>query len=87
MNYSLRIYDDKDELVRCRRTSKIKRFYHYLQAEENSGTQKYYLSVKYLPGFDVWGKKLAFTNEGEYSSIPELIQALKCFMEVDDKRR
>lgn len=87
MNYSLRIYNEEHKLIRCRRTSKIKRFYHYLQAEENSETQKYRLSVKYLPGFDVWGKKVAFTNEGEYSSIPEVIHALKCFMEVDDTRR
>lgn len=74
MYYTLRVYKN-DELINDKRTSKIKRFYHIIQAEENSDDKKYYLCVSY-------GAKR--TNEGIYTTKDELVFALRAFTEAND---
>lgn len=74
MQYTLRVYKN-GELVNDRRTSKIKRFYHIIQAEENSEDKEYHLCVRY-------GAKS--TNEGMYATKEELVFALRAFTEAYD---
>ena len=74
MQCTLKVFKN-GELVNDRRTSKIKRFYHIIQAEENSEDKKYYLCVRY-------GAKR--TNEGMYKTKEELVFALRAFTEAYD---
>lgn len=74
MQYTLRVYKN-GELTNDRRTSKIKRFYHIIQAEENSEDKEYYLCVRY---------GASRTNEGTYKTKEELVFALRAFTEAYD---
>lgn len=43
--------------------------------------KKFYIRVSYGRKLDVYGQMTEFSNEGEYSSVPELLKALKDFLE------
>ena len=83
MKYALKVYK-KNGMARMVRTGKIKRFYHLIQAENNSEVEKYRLQVLYGIKTDCLGKKVMFSNEGTYPTKQKLLHALKCFTERDD---
>lgn len=83
MKYTLKVYKN-DKLVDSGRTTKIRRFFHFIQGAKNLEATNYYLCVDYGWGKDFEGRKTRFTNEGEYPSIDELTFALKAFTEAND---
>lgn len=83
MKYTIKVYKN-DKLVDSRRTTKIRRFFHFIQAAKNLEATKYYLCVDYGWGENFEGHKTRFINEGDYPSIDGLTFALRAFTEADD---
>lgn len=83
MNYTLRVYKN-ERMISSSRTTKIRRFSHFIQAAKNLEATKYYLCVDYGRGVDVLGRKVKFVNEGEYQDLGRLTFAFRAFTEADD---
>ncbi len=83
MKYTLKVYKH-EQMIDSRRTTKIRRFFHFIQGAKNLEATKYYLCVDYGWGEDSEGRRVRFINDGEYPSIDGLTFALKAFTEADD---
>lgn len=80
MNYTLKVYEN-EKTISSSRTTKIRRFSHFIQAAKNLEATKYYLCVDYGNSRDSDGRLTKFINEGYYDDLERLSYALQCFIE------